>query len=77
MKKKMRDEAKVGVVTLVCMFILAFTAAYKGTFVNPIALAAPGYMFIIKIIVGSKCSVIQCSLIMIAVTMLALTWYVI
>jgi len=72
----MDDDAKIAYVTLFCMFVLALAAAFKGGFVNPVAVAAPAYMFLLRIILGATCPVFNCSLVITAVSMLALVFYI-
>ncbi|OYT53381.1 MAG: hypothetical protein B6U72_05960 [Candidatus Altiarchaeales archaeon ex4484_2] len=73
----MDDDGKVALVTLFCMLFLAFTSAFKGYGINPIALGAPAYMFLLRLILDIRCPVLNSSLIIAAVTAAVYVSYVV
>ncbi|MEA1924936.1 MAG: hypothetical protein U9M95_03610 [Candidatus Altiarchaeota archaeon] len=72
----MDDDGKIALVTLFCMLFLAFASAFKGFGINPIALGAPAYMFLLRLILGFRCPALNSFLILVAVTAVVYVSYV-
>ncbi len=73
----MDDDRKIALVTLFCMLFLGLASAFRGFCVNPIALGAPAYMFLLRLILGFRCPLLNSSLISVAVTATVYVVYVV
>ncbi|OYT26132.1 MAG: hypothetical protein B6U97_04410 [Candidatus Altiarchaeales archaeon ex4484_96] len=71
----MDDDGKIALVAFSCMLALAFASALRGYQINPVALGAPAYMYMVRMILGVKCPIINCSLVIVGVSALVYVFY--